>query len=449
MTQAIPDLIQWHEGLLLSPQHFQQLSLRLESLIQAVPGRYFPYFWGVRAFEYDASEFTAGVLNVRVLDAVMPDGFHVIFAPERDELQVDLRPFAGQMRGKPLLVHLAMPAGEGHAPVAMNRFSSYEGDPVPDENTGDGAMSIPRLRPRLSLIPSAEKPSTRYTSFPLIEVRCEGETFLPTDYVPPTLGISASSPIGKRCHEVSEQLRSKAAQLAERAMLTPQSRFAVEIRSQLRALVTALPAFEAILRTDSAHPFMLYLELCRVAGSVAILGHSLLPPLFPQYQHNDLHRNIEQVVRYILQSVKEGVPDVLRRYSFEQEEEGFTLAADPAWSDAFAAQSGARLVLAVKSEAGEAKAVEWGENAVIGGRDAIGSLLSRRVLGLRRQAASRVGDFVAPLGLFLFELTADAEDMRPGDDLLVLGSIAGVRPEALYLSVLEPDAARGVAKVDE
>ena len=89
MTQVIPDLIQWHEGLLLSPQHFQQLSLRLESLIQAVPGRYFPYFWGVREYEYDSSEFTAGVINVRVLDAVMPDGFHVVFSPERDELQVD------------------------------------------------------------------------------------------------------------------------------------------------------------------------------------------------------------------------------------------------------------------------------------------------------------------------------------------------------------------------
>ena len=38
--------------------------------------------------------------------------------------------------------------------------------------------------------------------------------------------------------------------------------------------------------------------------------------------------------------------------------------------------------------------------------------------------------------------------MRPGDDLLVLGSIAGVRPEALYLYVLEPDGARGVVRVD-
>ena len=448
MSQVIPDLIQWHEGLLLSPQHFQQLSLRLESLIQAMPGRYFPHYWGVRAYEYDPSDFTAGLLNVRGLDAVMPDGFHVVFSPEHDQLQLDMRPFAGKMRQKPTFVHLAMPAGEGHTPPAMHRFSSYEGDPVADENTGDGAMTIPRLRPRLSLIPSAETPSSRFTSFPLVEVRCEGETFLPTEYVPPTLGIAGSSSIGKRCHEVSELLRTKAAQLAERAMLTPQSRFAVEVRSQLRALVTALPAFEAILRTDSAHPFALYLELCRVAGSVAILSNSLLPPSSWSTSTTICERaSIRSCASSCRRSRK--VPDVLRRFPFEQEDEAFRLVADPEWSDAFTPQSGARLVLAIRSDRGEAQTIEWGENCVIGGREAIGSLLARRILGLPRQAASRVGDFVAPRGLYLFELTVDVEAMRPGDDLLVLGSKAGVRPEALYLYVLEGDAGAGVARTGE
>jgi type VI secretion system protein ImpJ len=37
MDRPIPDLIQWHEGLLLTPQHFQQLSSRVEWLIQAQP----------------------------------------------------------------------------------------------------------------------------------------------------------------------------------------------------------------------------------------------------------------------------------------------------------------------------------------------------------------------------------------------------------------------------
>ena len=51
MDPRVPDLIQWHEGLLLTPQHFQQLSLRVEGLIQALPGLYVPFGWGVRSFE--------------------------------------------------------------------------------------------------------------------------------------------------------------------------------------------------------------------------------------------------------------------------------------------------------------------------------------------------------------------------------------------------------------
>jgi type VI secretion system protein ImpJ len=92
MTRTIPDLIQWHEGLLLAPQHFQQLSARVESLIQALPGWYVPFYWGLRQFDYDASDFTGGVLTVRTLDAVMPDGFHVSLQGDRVDLQLDLRP---------------------------------------------------------------------------------------------------------------------------------------------------------------------------------------------------------------------------------------------------------------------------------------------------------------------------------------------------------------------
>jgi type VI secretion system protein ImpJ len=65
MDRPIPDLIQWHEGLLLTPQHFQQLSSRVESLIQALPGWYMPFYWGVRTFDYDRTGLSAGVLTVK------------------------------------------------------------------------------------------------------------------------------------------------------------------------------------------------------------------------------------------------------------------------------------------------------------------------------------------------------------------------------------------------
>jgi type VI secretion system protein ImpJ len=437
MERRIPDLIQWHEGLLLTPQHFQQLSSRVESAMQALPSRYVPFYWGVRRFDYDAGAFTAGVLTVRGLDVVMPDGLHVHLAADRDELQLDLRPLAGTLRQSPLPVHLAMPIANGHSPVATQRFWSYESEPVADENTGDGGVTIPRLRPRLSLI-AAVQPPARFTSFPLLEVRCEGETFLPTAFVPPTLHVATASTLGRLCGDVAQRIRTKAISLAEGAILTPQSPFALEARSQLHALAGAVPALEALLRTELAHPFTLYLELCRIAGHAAVLGNSLVPPVFSPYSHNDPRPAFEQVSQFITRSIDEGIPDTVRRFAFQQEEEAFRLVADPDWNDAFAWGSVSRVVLAVRSDAGEEQVVEWGENCVIGGQSAIASLLARRILGLTRRHADHVGELLPPRGMYFFELTADAEVLRAGEDLLVLGSSSGVRPEALYLYRVEP-----------
>ena len=437
MPRPTPDLIQWHEGMLLTPQHFQQLSSRTESQIQELAARYVPFYWGVRRFEYDAGQLSSGVLTVLALDAVMRDGFHVQLAAERDVLQLDLRPLASRLRQAPLLVHLAMPLAVGHVAGTMRRFSSYEGDPVVDDNTGDGSVSIPRLRPCLSLIEGAEPPA-RFVSFPLIEVRCEGETFLPTAFTPPTLSVTTSSTLGRLCASVAARLRAKATVLAEKAMVAPQSVSAAEARSQLACLVTALPAFEALTRTELAHPFALYLELCRVAGHVAVLGRSPLPPVFAAYTHDDPGRSFDQVVQFILRSIDEGVPDTVRRFTFQQEADAFRLPADPAWSTAFGWGSLSRVVLAARCDASEADATAWGENCVIGGESAIKSLLARRILGVARRHSDKVGELQSPRGTFLFELTPDEEAFKTGDDLLVLQSTAGVRPEALYLYLVDP-----------
>jgi type VI secretion system protein ImpJ len=426
--------------MLLTPQHFQQLAARAETQMQDLPGRYVPFYWGVRRFEYDTGQLSGGVLTVLALDAVMRDGCAVQLAPERDALQLDLRPLAGRMRQAPLLVYLAMPLPVGHVPGAQQRFTSYAGDPVVDDNTGEGSVSIPRLRPNLSLIAGAEPPA-RFISFPLIEVRCEGELFVATPaFIPPALTVATSSTLGKLCAGICDRLRAKAAVLAEKAMLAPQSAAGTEARGQLACLVSELPAFEALQRTE-AHPFLLYLELCRVAGQVAVLGRSALPPVFAAYAHDDIARSVEPLVQFILRSIDEGVPDTVRRFTFLQEGDTFRLPADPAWSAAFAWRSLARAVLAVRCDAAVEDAVAWGDNCVIGGASGIKSLLARRILGFARQHADTIGELQPPRGAFLFELTPDEEVFTPGDDLLVLQSTAGVRPEALYLYLVDPQPA--------
>jgi type VI secretion system protein ImpJ len=368
----------------------------------------------------------------------MPDGLHVVFAPGHDELQIDLRPLAPRLRQHPMPVHLAMPIQAHHVPDAQHRYFSYQSDPVADENTGDGNVMIPRLRPRLVLM-ADEQPPARFTSFPLLEVRCDGERFEPTAFASPTLHVASSSTLGRLCDEVSELLRLRALALSERAILSPQSSFGSEARSQIHLLTAALPALEALLRTEQAHPFALYLELCRVAGHVATLGSSLLTPVFPAYVHNDPRASFEQVTEFITRVVREGVPDTLRRFAFEQEDEAFSLAANPAWMEAFARGARVRVVLAARFDSTPDRALQWGTNCVIGGRSAIESLLARRVLGLVRRSAEHIGTMRPPAGTSLFELTPDEEVLPPGDDLLVLGSTQGTRPDALYLYVFDVD----------
>ena len=87
--------------------------------------------------------------------------------------------------------------------------------------------------------------------------------------------------------------------------------------------------------------------------------------------------------------------------------------------------------------------LEWGQNCIIGGASEVESLLARRVLGLERRFVEFVGDVRPSRGISLFELTPDPDTLQPGEDLLVLGSSAGVRPEARYLYIFESDSDAG------
>ena len=44
----ITDRVEWHEGMLLSPQHFQQFSARMDTLVAWQTLAAAPFAWGVR-----------------------------------------------------------------------------------------------------------------------------------------------------------------------------------------------------------------------------------------------------------------------------------------------------------------------------------------------------------------------------------------------------------------
>src|SRR6266568_4617056 len=94
-AREVPPAVQWHEGMLLAPQHFQLQTQRQETLLHYHSAAIAPFLWGVRHVEIDSVMLVDGVFRVLELEAVMPDGLVVAHsAGEVPDLTLDLKPFA-------------------------------------------------------------------------------------------------------------------------------------------------------------------------------------------------------------------------------------------------------------------------------------------------------------------------------------------------------------------
>jgi type VI secretion system protein ImpJ len=441
----IPEPIQWHEGLLLTPQHFQQMSLRHEALLQYLSASLTPFLWGVRhtPVRVDASSLSDGTLRISDLEAVMPDGLVVSLGAGRgQELSVDLKPYGEHMKERPVTVHLAVAARQTDAITRgdLPRFDSVDGDPIADETTGEGQLRIPRLRPRLTLVvtdtpprkadatpgqtadapgkqPLPDAPAKHYVSFPLVRVIYNNESYALTDFIPPTLSVTPQSPLGRMCAPVAARLRDTAKSLSEQLTgqtVIGQSRRAGETEHLIQSLVTPLPQLEAVLRTGVSHPYLVYLALCATAGHICAMGRALIPPQFAPYDHDDLRATFRQALDFINRTIDVNVVSTYKLYPFSYEGGVFSRRFEREWA-------GRRLALGLRSQPGvsveETKA--WGRECVIGSESRMGTLRAKRVLGAAREWLERDELFVPPRDGVLFELRPDRDSVVPGDVLQI------------------------------
>jgi type VI secretion system protein ImpJ len=195
-----PPAIDWHEGMLLAPQHFQLLSRRIDQLAAYRIADAAPFAWGVRRAQADPALLIDGVVRIEALEAVLADGTIVNLAADDLELRLALAGFPELERGQPLRIWLVLPTrhagADGHDDDS--RFRSVEGPLVWDETTGEGRMRMPVLRPRLRLL-AVERPPRKYTSLPLFEVRRERDLIVLADYEPPRLAIGDAPALLAEC----------------------------------------------------------------------------------------------------------------------------------------------------------------------------------------------------------------------------------------------------------
>jgi type VI secretion system protein ImpJ len=440
-SKQIPEAIQWHEGMLLAPQHLQQLSQRNETLIQYYLHAVAPYFWGVRQLEIDQKLLVSGVFRILRLEAIMPDGLVVSHTSGHDaDLKLPL-----QDARQPVTIHLAVPARSLVATKGdLPRYHSIEGEPVVDESTGDGEIRIPRLKPQLRLLAGAI-PAAKFVSFPLVKVQYKNESFSLTDFTPPAVRVPVGSAIYEMCSLTAAKIRERALFLSEQVR-SPASASRIplmlETKSRIQNLVAGLPHFEAVLGTGMAHPYELYKAFCMLAGHLAGLGYSMVPPVLAPYDHNDLQGTFAQLQEFAFAMMEEGIPESYMAIPFQLSKKTFSLVFESEWKDR-------RVFLAMRGPAGmsEKDVVAWGEQARIGSASLMQSMRDKRILGASRNLIQSYETLVPARGVILFSLEYDAQFIRPDEVLQLVNDseIAGMHPAEVILYVKNPKSDAGQA----
>jgi type VI secretion system protein ImpJ len=407
--------IQWHEGMLLMPQHFQQTDMRIEKMMTYYMSHIFSFFWGVVQLKIDEALLTAGMFRPLELEAIMPDGLVISSLPETKlPLQVDLTPFQDKLQIAPYFVYLCVPQEREGMDLSEDvpRYLSSLKANVVDMNTGEQAIDIPRLVPNLCLQVNQEPPP-HYVCLPLAQVTCDAKSYSLTNYLPPQVRTDLSSGLGEICNQLGERLRQKLGYLQQKVQAVEErvtkDPFFEEIEDVRLKLIAGLLPFEAVLSLGNAHPFNIYRELCGLAGQISGVKYGEIPPRFEAYNHLDIGQSFKQVIEYIEKVLGE-IEESYTVIPFILSDRVFTLQLQSDWV-------GDRLVLGARAQPGitTEELIGWINNCVIVTDKYITLAKDNRVLGADRKIVSEVVsmNLVATKGIQLFIVDVDLRYIDP------------------------------------
>ncbi len=411
MAQFNINPIQWHEGMLLMPQHFQQADMRVEGLLTYYMSRVFPFFWGVSQLKIDEALLTAGTFRPLTLEAILPDGL-LITAPSPD-LQINLQPFQAQLQTAPNFIYLCIPYLTEDLSGDLPRYHSNLNPQIVDMNTGDQPIDIPRLSPNLSLQVGQEPPA-HYISMPIAQVSYDTKSFFLTAYIPPTLQATTLSEAWQMCNKLAVDVRGKLNYLQQKVQavgdqLTIEAFFEKIEESRLKLIAGLLP-MEAVLSTGNAHPFEIYKTLCTLAAQISGIKYGEIPPQFGGYNHLDIAKSFSQVIDYI-QRVLGEIEESYTVLPFTLNERAFTLQLQSSWS------IDGKLILGTQIQVGveEHTLIDWINNCVIVTDKYITLAKDNRVLGAARQIISSVPslNLVPSQGIQLLSVELDERYIDP------------------------------------
>ncbi|NND58762.1 MAG: type VI secretion system baseplate subunit TssK [Gammaproteobacteria bacterium] len=311
----------WSEGLFLRPQHFQQQTRYIESLVESRCERLRPSSWGFTHLRIDQEQLDIGKLSISEARGVFPDGtpFNI---PDDDpppppiDVTDDVRD---------VVVYLGLPArspGTQEIDIAGNEDGLMRFQPTELE-VRDAAQREPNPAPvqvgklRLRLLLDSE-PRSEYACMGaghIVEARSDKKVLLDDRFIPPVLDCRVSPVLSGFISILQGMLHQKGVSLANISSGAGRSG-AADIADFLRLQI--FNRYEPLITHFSTlgglHPEELFRVLIQLAGELATFSDSRVPSRrptkFPEYHHDNLRVCFDAVFADLREAIN---ADVERR----------------------------------------------------------------------------------------------------------------------------------------
>lgn len=300
-----PKRVVWSEGLLMSPQHLQQLDRYHEALLAQRLEALDPYAWGVVSLEIDRRALSAGELRLLKLGAILPDGTLIRAEDGSDELPPSRSTQGHFPHTKTELdVYVGLPRER----EAASNYGNNDGQTMRfrvqrksvEDGTGSGASVEVGFACGNLRVLFGDEPRDDFVTIKVAEiVRDDAGGLLVSDpYIPPCPRIGASpfmiagmrrllGVMAQRRLALSESRRQHSSGGIEFSA-TDVTRFLL-----LNAVNRYLPLIQHFVETADVHPRTAYMLLQQLAGELCTFDASGDPAQLPKFLFDDLRGTFE------------------------------------------------------------------------------------------------------------------------------------------------------------
>ena len=305
----LPQRVVWSEGMLVSPQHFQQSDLYHENLLSCRLAALTSQTWGVHTLEMDQGALASEQVGIARFQGVLPGGTYLSFQTADAEAPASRAVGAHFAPAQPALeVFLALPnerhgvpsiAPENTDPADYRRARFRTVSRMADDLSGESAQSIAFAQRNLSIL-FGDEPSDDFDTIKIAEITRtpSGALALNQSFIPPLLCCSASPFLTANLRRLLALVTAKQRQLSQER----QQRDAASVEFggnevtrylQLAALNAAIPFLVYAGRAGDISARELYLFLIQMVGQLSTLVAEADPTSLPAFCFVDLRASFE------------------------------------------------------------------------------------------------------------------------------------------------------------